>query len=162
MLFLFDKIDLNYYTQISSLYNLMYNLNIIVNKKVMKKAITTTETSYQLLFKDGRTSSTVYHRFLDALKDAKEWKDVAGLVETICVFYENGISAKKGEVYLLHGEIVKTDDVKARIKELGVKAKFLGTIQCDEFAIVADCGLIVPYGKKGRLLQEFYIPDSRK
>lgn len=126
------------------------------------KKVTTTETSYQLLFKDSRVSSTIYHRFLDALKDAKEWKDVAGLVETTCVFYEDGISAKKGEVYLLHGEIVKTDDVKAHIEELGVQAKFLATIQCDEFAIVAPCGLVVPYGKKGRLLREFYIPDSRK
>lgn len=129
----------------------------------MERKITTKETSYQLLFKDGRTSSAVYHRFLDALNDAKTWKDVAGLVETTCVFYENGVSAKKGEAYLLHGELIKTDELKDKAKALGVKPHILGgTLQLSEHAILASCGLVVAYGKQGRLLQEFYIPDSRK
>lgn len=124
---------------------------------------TTKETSYQLLFKDGRVSSTVYHRFLDALKDAKEWKDVAGLVETTCVFYEDGVSAKKGEAYLLHGELVKRDELQAKVKGLGVNLNLLGgTSQSSELVILAPCGLAVAYGKRGRLLREFYIPDSRK
>ena len=128
-----------------------------------ERRITTKETSYQLIFKDGRVSSTVYHRFLDALADAREYKDVAGLVETTCVFYENGTSAKEGKAYLLHGELVKTDELKAKVKELGVKFKLLGgTLQQSEYAILAPCGLAVAYGEQGRLLQEFYIPDSRK
>lgn len=129
----------------------------------MERKKTTTETSYQLLFKDSRTSSTNYHRFLDALADAREYKDVAGLVETTCVFYENGTSAKKGEAYLLHGELVKTYELEAKVKELGVELKLLGgTLQQSEYTILAPCGLAVAYGKQGRLLQEFYIPDSRK
>ncbi len=124
---------------------------------------TTKETSYQLLFKDGRTSSTVYHRFLDALKDAKEWKDVAGLVETTCAFYENGVSKNCGKSYLLHGEVIKVAELKAKVKELGVEFNLLGgTLQLSEYAILAPCGLAVAYGKRGRLLREFYIPDSRK
>lgn len=128
-----------------------------------RKRKTTEETSYRLLFKDGRISSTVYHRFLDALADAREYKDVAGLVETTCAFYEDGTSAKKGETYLLYGEIVKKDELKEKVKELGEDLRLLGgTLQKSKYAILAPCGLAVPYGKHGRLLREFYILDSRK
>ena len=129
----------------------------------MEKKITTTETSYQLLFKDGRESSAIYHRFLDALSDAKEYKDIAGLKETVCVFYEDGISAKRSEAYLLHGEIVNVVDLPQKVRELGVAFQQLGgTMQNSEYAILAPCGLAVAYGEHGRLLREYYIPDSRK
>lgn len=124
--------------------------------------ITTTETSYQLLFKDARRSSTVYHRFLDALADAKAYSDVAGLVETTCVFYENGECGKTGEAILLYGEIFDSTELEKSAKHLDLKLRFLADTKGCKEVIIAPCGLVVPYGAYGRLLCENYLPRSRK